>query len=100
MHCIQKHILDTLRTVDALNYVALNHNDVESGHFRYHLSQLMKDKYVEQVRRGLYRLTPAGKRFVDGLSEKRINPMAVPKVITYTLLVDGAKLILLEKQKE
>ncbi|HSX35459.1 MAG TPA: NUDIX domain-containing protein [Patescibacteria group bacterium] len=100
MHYIQKHILDTLRTVGMMHYAVLNQDEIESGHFRYHVTQLIKDGYIEQIKRGEYRLTAAGKRFVDRLSERRINAMAMPKVITYTLLTDETRIILQEKQKE
>jgi len=100
MHYIQKHILDSLRTVDSMHYAQLNQDEIESGHFRYHLSQLVKDGSVAQIQRGVYQLTPDGKRLVDKLSEHRVNAMAMPKVITYTLLTDGSKLLLQEKQKE
>jgi ADP-ribose pyrophosphatase YjhB (NUDIX family) len=100
MHFIQKHILDELRTVDEMRYAQLCMHGVESGHFRYHLQQLVKDGYVEQMERGLYRLSATGQSYVDKLSENRMNPMAMPKVITYTLLTDGDKILLQNKTKQ
>lgn len=100
MHFIQKHILDELRTVETMHYAPLNTNEIESGHFRYHLSQLVKDGYVEQLERGVYGLSLKGQQYVDKLSENRINPFPMPKVITYTLLRDGGTFLLQEKIKQ
>jgi ADP-ribose pyrophosphatase YjhB (NUDIX family) len=100
MHYIQKHILDELRKKDSVRYAKLNNNEVESGHFRYHLGQLTKEGYVEQLERGLYGLTPSGLSYVDKLSEHKVTLTLMPKVITYTLLKDGKMLILQEKSKQ
>ncbi len=100
MHYIQKHILDELRTGEAIRYAQLNREGVESGHFRYHLTELIKGGYIDQLERGLYQLSLKGQHFVDTLSGQRIKPNPMPKVITYTLLMDGDKVILQEKQKQ
>jgi ADP-ribose pyrophosphatase YjhB (NUDIX family) len=100
MHYIQKHILDQLRSADTMRYAQINSQDIESGHFRYHLSELIRDGYVEQSERGTYGLSPEGRKFVDRLSEGRIRPHAMPKVITYTLLKDGKDLLLYRKDKQ
>jgi len=100
MHYIQKNILDELRVKDSVRYAKLNSSEVESGHFRYHLGQLIKDGYVEQVDRGLYRLTSAGLSYVDKLSEHKTTLTSMPKVITYTLLKDGDKVLLQKKSKQ
>lgn len=83
-----------------MHYAELNPDKIESGHFRYHLTQLVREGYIDTKRRGVYELSPAGKRFVDKLSEHSINASPMPKVITYTLLTDNDMLILQEKQKE
>ena len=100
MHYIQKHILDALRTAPSMRYTRLNTGGIESGHFRYHLGQLVKDGYVAQLERGLYALTPKGQSYVDKLSGRSVNPASMPKVITYTLLRDSSVLLLQEKQKQ
>lgn len=100
MHFIQKHILDVLRTRSTVHYAELNTLDIESGHFRYHLRELIKDGLVVQQDRGIYSLTPEGARMVDRLSQKHGAPHAMPKVITYTLLTSGGSLFLQRKQKE
>lgn len=100
MHYIQKHILDELRTVDSRHYAQLKSDEIESGHFRYHLGQLVKDGYVTQLRRGLYGLTTKGWRYVDKLSAGRTTPQHMPKVITYTLLTDASHVLLQQKQKQ
>lgn len=100
MHYIQKHILDELRTVDTMRYTQLNTKGVESGHFRYHLSQLVQDGYVEQLERGVYGLTHSGQQYVDKLSANTVNSAPMPKVITYTLLRDGDKILLQRKPKQ
>lgn len=100
MHYIQKHILDELRTVEVMRYAQLNRDEIESGHFRYHVTQLIKDGYIAQVSRGLYRLTVSGQHYVDKLSGQRVNAMPMPKVITYTLLKDADLIVLQEKQKQ
>jgi len=99
MHYIQKHILDELRLVSSEHYAVLNKHDIESGHFRYHLSQLVTDSYVEQLERGIYCLTTKGQQYVDELSSQRIHPEKMPKVITYTLLTKGDKFLLQLKPK-
>lgn len=100
MHFIQKHILDKLRTVSSMRYTQLNSIEVESGHFRYHLNELIRNSHVAQIERGLYGLTPKGQAFVDKLSEKRVNASPMPKVITYTLLKDENVLLLQKKPKQ
>lgn len=100
MHYLQKHILDELRVVPSARYSELNTENVESGHFRYHLSQLIKDGYIEQLARGEYRLSDQGRQLVDKLSSGRVNPHAMPKVITYTLLTNNKQVWLQKKPKE
>lgn len=100
MHYIQKHILDTLRLTASMRYARLKPDEIESGHFRYHLSQLTKDGYVELAERGLYALTSKGQHFVDGLSTHKISPEHMPKVITYALLFDDDVVLLQKKQKQ
>lgn len=100
MHYIQKHILDKLRRTSAMRYVQLNPGEIESGHFRYHLMQLIKEGYVDSIERGLYTLTVSGQHAVDKLSENRVNATPMPKVITYTLLREGSKILLQQKSKQ
>ncbi len=100
MHFIQKNILDKLRMTEDTSYTKLAPAGIESGHFRYHLNMLMKDKYIEQLKRGTYRLTVSGQAFVDSLSLDKVNPHKMPKVITYTLLETTAGLLLQKKDKE
>lgn len=99
MHYLQKQILDNLRSVNSMRYTDLMPDGVESGHFRYHLAELVSDGLVESAQRGIYSLSPAGNSFVDKLSSGRIHPHAMPKVITYTLLTDGDKVVLQRKTK-
>lgn len=100
MHYIQKRILDTLRTAETIRYAKLNTHNIESGHFRYHVSQLVNAGHVEQLERGLYGLTAQGKKYVDGLSRNTVRPAPMPKVITYTLLERGGMFLLQKKQKQ
>lgn len=100
MHMYQKHILDMLRSKASMRYSELQPYDIESSHFKYHLNQLIKDKHVEQVSRGVYRLTTAGKAFVDRLSQDSVNIRPTPKVITYTILHDENNYFLQRKNKE
>jgi ADP-ribose pyrophosphatase YjhB (NUDIX family) len=100
MHYIQKHILDELRTKKTIRYSQLNTDRIESSHFRYHLGQLVKAAYVEQLERGVYSLTVKGQQYVDTLSDGAVNPESMPKVITYTLLRSGHKVLLQEKHKQ
>lgn len=100
MHYIQKNILDQLRVADSMRYAKLNTTEVESSHFRYHLTQLIQDGYVQQLERGLYGLTLKGQSYLDKLSEHSVMLTPMPKVITYTLLRDGDTVLLQEKSKQ
>jgi ADP-ribose pyrophosphatase YjhB (NUDIX family) len=100
MHFIQKHIIDELRKVESKHYAQINSDGIESGHFRYHLNELVKAGLVEQVERGVYRLSADGQRLADKLSDNRVVPHAMPKVITYTLLLDGDIVLLQKKSKQ
>lgn len=100
VHIYQKNILDLLRQATALRYSQMQPDDVESGHFKYHLNLLVKDGLVERKDRGLYALSGKGKAAVDRLSRGRVNPHLTPKVITYTLLEDEQNYYLYRKDKE
>ncbi len=89
-----------MRGTDTMRYSQIKPDAVESGHFRYHLGQLVKDGYVEQVERGIYGLTNEGQQLLDTLSEHKVIPERMPKVITYTLLVDGDDVLLQTKRKQ
>ena len=100
VHIFQKDIIDRLRMTDSLRYSELLPDDVESSHFKYHLDQLIIDKFVEKLSRGVYSLTDKGRMYTDRLSERRVNPHAMPKLITYTLLQDDEHYYLYKKDKE
>ena len=100
VHILQKDIIDQLRRVDALRYSEMQPRHIESSHFKYHLDQLIKDGIVEQRSRGVYGLSVKGKAFTDKISDHRINPSAMPKLITYTLLQDATSYYLYRKEKE
>lgn len=100
MHYIQKRILDDLRTSDSMKYVELNAYKVESGHFRYHLQQLVKDGYINSTSRGVYTLTNDGKSLVDKLSRGTTIAKSTPKVITYILLEDNENVYLQKKDRD
>ncbi len=100
MHFIQKHILDQLRETGDMRYATLQPDGIESSHFRYHLKELERAKYLESPKRGVYRLTLKGQHFVDRLSRHSVNPINMPKVITYTLLKKGEDYLLQPKDKE
>jgi ADP-ribose pyrophosphatase YjhB (NUDIX family) len=100
MHYLQKAILDKLRHNPPLTYTALMPGDIESSHFRYHLKQLMTDGLVDKDTIGQYTLSSKGQREVDYLSVGRAPTVRLPKVITYTLLRHGNKMLLFRKPKE
>lgn len=100
MHYIQKHILDSLRHTQSVRYTQLNPGNVESGHFRYHMKQLVQDGYVTQIDRGLYALSKDGQKLVDKLSGGKIKAHTMPKIITYTLLRHGNAVLLYKKPKQ
>jgi ADP-ribose pyrophosphatase YjhB (NUDIX family) len=89
-----------LRTVPTARYTELNTLFVESGHFRYHLQQLIKEGLIVQPTRGQYALSQKGMHAVDKLSLHAHNTTPMPKVITYTLLTSGNSVVLQQKQKE
>ena len=64
------------------------------------MNELVKQGFVDQQSRGKYSLSVKGKKLVDNLSSNRTNPHKMPKVITYTKLVDGDAVLLLKKDKE
>jgi ADP-ribose pyrophosphatase YjhB (NUDIX family) len=99
VHYIQKHIIDLLRTHDALRYVELQPPEIESSHFKYHLNQLIKDGYVAQLSRGIYQLSDAGAAHADRLSMGRTNPFVTPKVITHTVIAHDNIYYLYKKPK-
>lgn len=100
MHYIQKHILDRLRESELVRYTQLNPGNIESGHFRYHMRQLVQDGYVTQIDRGLYALSKDGQKLVDKLSGGKIKAHAMPKIITYTLLRHNNAVLLYKKPKQ
>jgi ADP-ribose pyrophosphatase YjhB (NUDIX family) len=100
MHYIQKHILDELRTVEKARYTDLRIDGIESGHFRYHLQQLVKDGFVNQLQRGQYGLSIKGQILTDKQSKNRAKSSEMPKTITYTLMKNGDFILLQEKQKQ
>jgi 8-oxo-dGTP diphosphatase len=89
-----------LRTTPTARYTELNTLLVESGHFRYHLQQLIKEGLIIQPTRGQYALSQKGMHAVDKLSLHTHNTTPMPKVITYTLLTSGDSIVLQQKQKE
>lgn len=100
MHVLQKQIVDNLRKTESMRYSELRPDDIESSHFNYHLDQLLRAGYLEQIEKGVYKLSLKGHSVVDQLSEKRIKPSQSPKVITYTLLYDDENYYLKKKDKE
>lgn len=100
VHILQKAIIDQLRKYDTQRYSELHPKHIESSHFKYHLSELLKQGVVEQRERGIYALSTKGISFADRLSEHRINPHAMPKLITYTLLFDDVYYYLFKKANE
>lgn len=89
-----------LKRTDSLRYSQLLPDHIESSHFKYHLDSLIKNQLVEKISRGKYKLSDKGKSFVDKLSEDRINPKEMPKVITYTLLYNKDYYYLQSEDKE
>jgi ADP-ribose pyrophosphatase YjhB (NUDIX family) len=89
-----------LRTAPTARYTELNTLFVESGHFRYHLQQLIKEGLMIQPTRGQYALSQKGMHAVDKLSLHAHNTAPMPKVITYILLTCGDTIVLQQKQKE
>lgn len=81
-------------------YSELNTLFVESGHFRYHLQQLIKEDLIVQSARGRYTLSQKGLHFADTLSLSQHHATPMPKVITYTLLKCGENVVLQQKQKQ
>lgn len=100
MHHLQKYILDRLRFEQPLSYSDMLPDGVVSSHFQYHLKSLQNEGLVQKESRGQYSLTHAGQAALEYLSVGRINPVRMPKVVTYTLLTHGDQMLLLQKQKE
>lgn len=100
MHILQKGIIDKLRRTDALRYSELQPGEIESSHFKYHLDQLIKDKFVEKRGRGIYGLTTKGRAFTDRISDGLRKPSEMPKLITYTLLEDDDTYYFVRKDRE
>lgn len=81
MHVIQKQTLNALTSQGELRFSELKPLGVESNIFMYHLKKLMSHDLVEKS--GVfYRLTSAGKRYVDQVSFKNLEPRIQPKIVT------------------
>jgi ADP-ribose pyrophosphatase YjhB (NUDIX family) len=100
MHYLQKGILDALRYHQHLSYTALMPDGIESSNFQYHLKQLIKDGLVKRRKQGGYGLTHEGRVVMDYLSEGRVTPVRMPKIITYTLITSRGRLLLYRKNKD
>lgn len=56
--------------------------NIDSNLYSYHLKQLIKDGYIEQVPDKGYRLSPQGLRYVDYISLETFEPRWQPKLLT------------------
>jgi 8-oxo-dGTP pyrophosphatase MutT (NUDIX family) len=81
MHRLQQHILSQLIRNPNRRYADLKPAEVEGNLFMYHMKSLMKAGYVEKAD-SVYRLTPEGLRYADGLSLETFAPRKQPRIVT------------------
>lgn len=100
MHQIKRYIIKYLTNQAVARFSELRPPRTDSNLFSYHLKALLTEGLIEKCAGG-YTLTPAGLFLVDRISVERTGPRLQPKILTMTVLQDGAGRVgLLERAKQ
>lgn len=91
LHHIQKSVLNTLASHEALRYGALKPRELDGNVFGYHLKQVMSGGYVEKTSTGDYRLTAKGRDYVVHRYE---DPASSAHTIFLIVLQTGDQLLM------
>lgn len=68
-HHIQRQIVSTLKSSDALTFSELKSDTIDNKLFTYHLKATMREKFVEKMNDGKYQLTPTGRKLWKRMAE-------------------------------
>lgn len=96
-HFIERHILRELLFVPSARFAQMRPERVDSNLYSYHLSKLLKFKYISKIGRD-YTLAPKGLAYVDRISLSSLRPRIQPKINTGILLKNQKNEILLTKR--
>lgn len=97
-HFIERHILKVLMLTSSAHFSQMRPHRVDSNLYSYHLSKLLKLKYVKKDERK-YSLDSKGLAYVDRISFDSFQPRIQPKINTGILLKNIDNKILLSKRK-
>lgn len=100
LHYIRKHILKQLAMTKWGRFRDLRPKNVDSNLYNYHLKQLIKDGFIEQVVTKGYRLSPMGLRYADHVSIETFEPRWQPKIITAFVAELDSEVLLWSKYKQ
>ena len=81
MHYIQAKILQKLLYANTLKYAEMRPTGIESNHFAYHLTQLLRDGLVVKKDKA-YTLGPRGLSYVDRVSQEKMVDRLQPHIVT------------------
>lgn len=98
MHELQRHILKKLTVNKEARYSELKPASVESNLFAYHSKNLIKVGYIS-TKKGVYKLTAAGRQFVDRVSFETFKERIQPKIVTLLVLQDKGKYLLYKRRR-
>jgi ADP-ribose pyrophosphatase YjhB (NUDIX family) len=70
-HHIQRTIIHKLAFVSEASFSELKPSDIDNKLFTYHLKKTILEGYVQKSAKGLYSLTPEGRRLSTGVKEKQ-----------------------------
>lgn len=93
-HHIQKDIIRALVRCESARYSELKPAAVDGNSFTYHLQQVIRDKYVEKLADGSYRLTPTGKALGINAQLTTQEHLEQPHAIFLIVVRDGDRWLL------
>ena len=85
MHALQQHILKELTLNGSQRFAQIKPQRIDGNQFVYHLRALERTGYVRHAG-SEYRLTPAGKRYVERVSLKEFKERIQPKIVTLAVV--------------
>jgi len=96
-HFIQKHILKVLMFNETARFRDLRPPKVDTNLFSYHLTLLVRNKFVKKVDGG-YQLDSLGLNYVDRVSLDKNAIRVQPKIITMLLIQNSEGEVLLQRR--